>query len=278
MATDWVCGDCRSFNKGKADRCYRCHVPRKTSEMTAASAALTTSAKMETRTLLAQVERIGLRYRATWPTALLLIPIIAVATVTSVLQLQALSTLITPEGRFIDEPALFDAWVRIFAISTGSFLLGIVVWSIWLAMVVRNIPALVARWPRYGWLATLLSAVFVPTLNPITGWQRPYSVVREVCSQLSDRPNGAILVAAAWWLCMLLWYFGSNFVAFARIVGGNDPTIVQSEIVAEQFGLIFFVPAGIFAAGVVFSVERLQRQALRRRATTLLMPDGSRSA
>ena len=70
MAESWVCGDCRSFNQPKADRCYRCHVPRKTSEMTEANAALTTSAKQEARTLAAQIERIGARYVATWPLAL----------------------------------------------------------------------------------------------------------------------------------------------------------------------------------------------------------------
>ena len=75
MAESWVCGDCRSFNQPKADRCYRCHVPRKTSEMTEANAALTTSAKQEARTLAAQVERIGARYVATWPLALAAHPV-----------------------------------------------------------------------------------------------------------------------------------------------------------------------------------------------------------
>jgi hypothetical protein len=279
MAESWVCGDCRSLNHGKAVRCYRCLVPRKTSEMTAASAAVMHAPVQEARTLLAQVERMGARYHATWPLAFLLILIIAVATVTSVLFQQSVANLFDADGQYIDDPILFDEGIRMFAISTGSFVLGIAVWSLWLALVVRNVPALVARWPKYGWVATLLMNIFEPTWtwNPFSSFQRPFAAVREVCSQLSDRPNGAILIAAAWWLCVLIWYFGSNIVVIARVLGGNDPTFLQSELVGVRFGLVFFVPAGIFAAGVVFSVERLQRQALRRRATTLLMPDGSRT-
>ena len=85
-------------------------------------------------------------------------------------------------------------------------------------------------------------------------------------------------MAAAWWLCILLWYFGSNIVVFGRVLGGNDPTVLQSQLIGEQFGQVFFVPAGIFAAGVVFSVERLQHQARRRRETTMVMADGTASA
>lgn len=269
MAKSWVCGDCRSFNQPKADRCYRCHVPRKTSEMTEANAALTTSARQEERTLAAQIERIGARYVATWPLAIVLIPLIAVATVTSVLQIAAVTALLTPEGQVIENPELSQEAVRMTVISSGSFLLGIVVWSIWIARVIANVPALVMRYPRYGWLAALLGAWI-----PIICIKRPFSVVREVCSQLVDRPNGAMLIAAAWWLCILLWYFGSNLVAAGRILGGDDASVLQSQLVGTQFGLIFYVPAGIFAAGVVFSVERLQRQALRRRDTTVLMADG----
>jgi hypothetical protein len=273
MAENWVCGDCRSFNNSKADRCYRCHVPRKTSEMTAESAVLTTSAKQEERTLAAQIERIGARYVATWPLAILLVPIIAVATVTSVLQIEAVSALFTPEGEFIDDSVLLYGALRMTIISSGSFLLGLVIWSIWIARVIANVPALVMRWPRYGWLAALIGAWV-----PIICIKRPFSVVREVCSQLAVRPNGAVLIAAAWWLCILLWYFGSNFVTIARVLGGNDTSLIQSELIGSQFGQVFFVPAGIFAAGVVFSVERLQRQALGRRETTTLMADGASAA
>jgi len=269
MAEPWVCGDCRSFNQAKSDRCYRCHVPKKVAQMTDAAAALTTSVKQEERTLAAQIERIGARYVATWPLALILIPIIAVATVASVLQVEAASAMVDPDGQFIDDPVLFAQLLRMTTISSGSFVLGVIVWSIWIARVIANVPALVMRYPRFGWLAAFLGA-FVPFIC----FKRPFSVVREVCSQLADRPGGAILLAAVWWLCILLWYFGSNIVAAGRILEG-DPSVIKAQLVGQQFGLIFFVPAGIFAGGVVFSVERLQRQAMRRRETTMLMADGA---
>jgi hypothetical protein len=272
MAETWVCGDCRSFNNAKSDRCYRCHVPRKTSEMTAANATMT-SVRREERTLASQIERIGARYVATWPLAILLIPIIAVATVASVLQVEAVSAMFTPDGVLVEDPVLSEAALRMTIISSSSFLLGIVLWSVWIARVVANVPSLVMRWPRYGWLAALIGAWV-----PIICIKRPFSVVREVCSQLADRPNGALLVAAAWWLCILLWYFGSGLVTVARTLGGDDSTLLESQLIGTQFGLIFFVPAGIFAAGVVFSVERLQRQALGRRETTMLMADGAAAA
>jgi hypothetical protein len=273
MADSWVCGDCRSFNTSRAVRCYRCLVPRKTSEMTAASAAMTTSAKQEERTLAAQVERIGVRYVVTWPLALILIPLIGVATVSTVVELDAFAALFTPYGQVIEDPIRVWAWFQLALISGVSFLLGILVWSIWIARVIANVPALVLRYPHYGWLAAFLGA-WVPIINI----KRPFSVVREVCSQLVDRPNGAVLIAAAWWFCILMWWFGSKVVFWARVFGGNDPLPFQSELVAEQFALVFYVPAGIFAAGVVFSVERLQRQALKRRKTTILMADGATTA
>ena len=270
MAESWVCGDCRSFNKAKSDRCYRCHVPRKVAEMTDATAAMTTSVKQEERTLAAQIERIGARYVATWPLALVLIPLIAIATVSSVLQIDAASAIVDKDGRFIGDADLQAEVIRMTAIWVGSFLLGVVVWSIWIARVIANVPALVMRYPRYGWLAALLGA-WVPIINI----KRPFSVVREVCSQLADRPGGAVLLAVVWWICILLWFFGSTVVVFGRILGGDDASMFQAQLVGQQFGLVFYVPAGIFAAGVVFSVERLQRQAMRRRDTTTLMADGA---
>ncbi|MDQ6794547.1 MAG: hypothetical protein M3067_06980 [Chloroflexota bacterium] len=248
-------------------------MPRKTGEMTEATAALETTAAEKSRTLLAQANRLGARYHPTWPLAILLIPLIAVATVSSVLQVAALSALIGAGGEFIANTALNEEAVRMSAISTGSFLLGVAVWSVGISVVIGNVPALVARWPRYGWISSLLG-VWIPFVN----LKRPFAVVREVCSQLSERPNGAVLVAAAWWLCILLWIFGSNFVTIGRVLGRSDATRLQSALVGEQFGLIFFVPAGIFAIGVVISIERLQRQALHRRETTVLMADGAAPA
>jgi hypothetical protein len=273
MAEPWMCGDCRSFNSPGASRCYRCRVPRKTSEMTEATAALTLATATKTRTLLAQANRLGARYHATWPLAALLIPIIAVATVTSVLQIPAMSALVGADGTTIEDAALTQNMIRMTALSGGSYLLGVVLWSIWIARVVTNVPALVARWPRYGWLSALLGA-WIPLINA----KRPFAVVREVCSQLSERPNGAVLVAAAWWLCVVLSYVGPYFVTIARVLGRQDPSALQSVITGSQFGQLFFVPAGIFAVGVVFSVERLQRQALQRRETTVLMADGTATA
>lgn len=273
MAEPWVCGDCRSFNNPGASRCYRCRVPRETSEVTEVTASLAFETAKKTRTLLAQANRLGARYHATWPLAALLVPIIAFATVTNVLQVGAVSALVDPNGVPFGDAGLTQNAIRMTAISTGSYGLGLIIWSIWIARVITNVPALVARWPRYGWMSALLGA-WIPIVNA----KRPFSVVREVCSQLSDRPNGAVLVAVAWWLCILLCYVGSNFVTIGRVLGREDQTVLQSVILGAQVGQFFFVPAGIFAAGVVFSVERLQRQALARRETTVLMADGAAAA
>jgi len=241
--------------------------------MTAATAALETTAAEKSRTLLAQANRLGARYHATWPLAVLLIPLIAIATVSSVLEVTALMALVDAGGDFVPNTTLTEQALRMSAISTGSFLLDVAVWSVWISVVIGNVPALVARWPRYGWISSLLG-VWIPFINV----KRPFAVVREVCSQLSVRPNGAVLLAAGWWLCILLWIFGSNFVTIGRVLGRSDATRLQSALVGEQFGLLFFVPAGIFAIAVVISIERLQRQALHRRETTVLMADGAAPA
>jgi hypothetical protein len=270
MAEPWMCGDCRSFNTPGASRCYRCRVPRKSAEVSEATAALQLDNAAKTQTLLARANRLGARYVATWPLALLLLPIIAIATVTNVLQLSALSALVDAEGMAITDPSATENLVRMTAIAAGSFYGGVVIWSIWIGRVLANVPALVARWPRYGWIAALL-APWIPFLNA----KRPFSIVREACGQLSERANGAVLIAAVWWLCLLLSYFAPGFVSLGRIVAQEDATVLQSMVIGAQVGQFFFVPAGIFAVGLVLCVERLQRQALRRRETVVVMADGA---
>jgi hypothetical protein len=270
MAEPWVCGDCRSLNSAKATRCYRCHVPRKTAEMDAAAAASTTASPLrQERTVAAHVERLGTTYRPTWWMAIIVVLLIVAATLVNVYAFLALADEVARDP-FITDEIVFQQLVDLSVLGTTMFFVGVLAWSVWIAFVVRNPPALVARWTRFGWFAAFIGA-WVPILCA----KRPYSVVRDVIATLSDQPTGASLIAAAWWLCILGYWLGGGMVVFWRTLVGADRTPLQTTAIATQFGLLFFVPAAIFAIGVVVSIERLQRQALRHRDTTVLMADAS---
>lgn len=269
MKDIWICGDCRSVNPEKSRRCYKCHVPRETGEMTEATAALGIASAAEMRTVLAQATRLGARYRPSWPLAILVVPLIVTATVLSFAHVDAWSAMLAPDGRYIENAARLDRLTTITAMMLAAYGASLVLWSLWIAVVVANVPALTARWPAHS----PLGAFFAPFI-PFVGLKRPHSVVRGVLAILSEGRAGPRLVALAWWVLLLATYFLPTIVVY---FGGSGEQPSLTILKALNARLVLLVPAAIFAIAVVLIVEREQRTALHHRAIAVFAGQGAQA-
>jgi hypothetical protein len=269
MAQGWFCSDCRSLNDAGAKRCYSCSLPRKTAESLDGTFR-STSAVRET-TVEAQAQRLGTRYRPSWPVAVVVVPLIVAATIFDIERTQAFSRLVDPAGRFVNAaPAYMDTLLELSVTSTVAYVLAIVAWSLWIALVVSNVPALVARWPSY----TAMQAFFAPFI-PFVNLKRPGAVVSEAVGLLSRERTSVGAVVGLWWITWLAAYFVPGILTGLRRYLGSSETTAEIFVIAQQVRLFILVPAGILAILVVILVERVQREALKRRASTVLAPDRS---
>jgi len=255
----WVCGDCRSMNPARQTRCYRCRVPRATAELARDSAAVSSAAPRSERTVVAAAERLGVRYRRTSALAAVTV-ILIIGYVVLVFAVAALwSGYVLPDGRLASDLAQGGPLLAIEVAALACLSGGVIVWSVWIAAVVSNVPALTARWPPHSPLSAFLAA-FIPFI-----WlKRPYSVVRGVFATLApNRPRPGLL-ALVWWVSVLVMYFGPTVALFLQ-PHGAPPARMVSDLLAIHAGLATF--SAIFAVGVVLTVEREQRAALARRET-----------
>ena len=249
----WVCGDCRSVNKAREKRCYRCQVPRATGELTAAAAAISAVHTKQLETVQARAERMGARYRPTWPLAVMVVPVILATTWLSFAWTNALVASIGPNGETLSTQPVRDlSFPLLIALLAGLFL-----WSAWIALVVANVPALTARQPTHS-IAGAFFAQF-------RGFRAPYRVIWGVLVLLSARRSGPRLVVLAWWVALLSAYAAPLVVIILR---GNE-SLYQALVVGMQVRLWLLGIGAVLALAVVFVVEREQRAALHRRDSAL---------
>jgi hypothetical protein len=257
----WVCGDCRSVNGVKQSRCYRCHVPKSTGQMTEATAAISAANTQQTRTVLAQATRMGQKYRPTWLLAVLLIPLMVAATYLWITGTNSLLGLIDSNGLLTRDTVRIQGLLDQLTATGIAFTAALVVWSIWIAFVVANVPALTARWPPNGSLSALLAAWI-----PFICFKRPHTVVRGVLTTLTDGKPGPSLLALAWWLALLATYFLPTVALFVS----RSPTVLGGLTTTHTFQVTLMVVSLVLAIGVVIVVEWEQHLALGRRADAVL--------
>jgi len=262
MQEAWICGDCRSLNPARSGRCYKCRVPRAAGEMTDASAALSSSSAQRERTVLAAAARLGARYVPTWPLGIFVIFTIVVAAALAIDQINAAMDV------FVLGAGITDADPRFQRLMSGSLAMlvasavSVVAWCLWIAIVVANVPALVAKWPPNS----PIGAFFAPFI-PFIGFKRPYSVVRGVVALLSGGSGWSSLLALGWWLTFLAAYFAPTVVLIVNgsiVIDGREglPAVANALTVRQ----VLLVPAAVLAIGVVLMIEIQQHGALRRRA------------
>jgi hypothetical protein len=218
MADMWICADCRSANEAKAKRCYRCGVPRAQGELTEATAAAAAASAQATRTVLATATRLGARYRPTWPLAIVASILIFATTGLIVVQARSDIARVTSDGRLIEDPGTAQAGLSMDAVVVIAFLAGVLVWSIWIALVVANVPALTARWPTRS-----PTGAFFAQWIPIINLKRPFTVVRDVVIILSGGAAGPALVVILWWIAFLARYV----VPSSTSSSGSSETMIQ---------------------------------------------------
>ena len=258
----WVCGDCRSVNSQKQSRCYKCRVPRNTGEMTRTAAATSTFQGNQPMTVLAKVTRIGARYVPTWPIAIPLVPVILATTVLAILVVQGWSAAILPTGQLAEDAASQAHLLTLSQAMDVGFLAGVVLWGLWIALVVRNVPALTAQWPPNS----PAGAFFAPFI-PWRGWRRPHAVVRGVLAIISPGRSGPRLVALAWWISVLAAYVVPSVVWLLR---RSDMGNWLALGFALQIWAALLSISAVLAVSVVVVVELEQHRALEHRATTLM--------
>ena len=265
MADMWICVDCRSANEPKAKRCYRCGLPKAQGELTEANAAAAPTSAVGPRTVLAAATRAGAKYRPSWPLALFTGGLIFATTALYIRETRYLNGLTDADGFIVNDPASSQAELPFALALSVVMLLGIVVWSFWIALVVANVPALTGRLPS----RSPIGAFFAQWI-PIVNIKRPFSVVREVVAILSNGALGPALLVIAWWASYLGAYIIPSIYVILRTIGHDDPTLGASVITGNQIGMYLVIAAAAFAAGILLTVEHGQRRALARRAVVVL--------
>lgn len=269
MAEMWICGDCRSTNSARDKRCYRCRVPRATSELSEATAANQAVAAQETRTVLAAASRLGVRYRASWPVAVVAGAFILGTTALDVLRTREAMAVAT--GTVAADPTHVQGVVTLGTAYLVGYLASGVFWSVWMALLVSNVPALTARWPSHGALGALF-ALWIPFI----GLKRPYSIVKQVTTLLGGSAGAGLLIIA-WWIAFLGSFYLPSIVVFLRALSRDDKTLGDALNTGSVTRIVVVIVAAILAALVLVTVEYEQRLALERRSQVVLGPEQTRA-
>ena len=265
--SQWVCQDCRSVNADRAKRCYKCGVPRSVAEMSEASASSSAAAATQATTVLSRAARIGARYRLTWPLAVVVAPLIVASTVLY-LATASYDAQVLAHPRAISQAELTHLTGLVLPL-VGVTLLGVVFWSIWIALVTANVPALTGAWTPHGPIAAFL-AVFIP----IIGFKRPYTIVRDVLSVLTGAAIGPLLIAMFWWWSLLVAWFGPAVIVVVLVATSS---VADSMSVVIQFEEFAYVVAAVLALAVLALVELAEQRALRDRATAVFQLEQTHS-
>ena len=262
MAEMWICGDCRSTNNARDKRCYRCRVPRATSELSEATAANQAAAAQETRTVLAAASRLGVRYRPSWPVALVTGVLILGTTGLDVLRTREAMAVAT--GAVAADPGRVQSAITLGSAYLVGYIASGIFWSLWMALLVANVPALTARWPSHGPLGAFF-ALWIPFI----GLKRPYSIVKQVTTLLGGGAWAGLLVIA-WWVAFLGSFYLPSIVVFLRALDRDDTTVGDALTTGSVTRIGVVIIAAILAALVLVTVEYYQRLALERRSDIVL--------
>ncbi len=263
----WICGDCRSANGARDKRCYRCGVPRATAELTEATAATASASATPTTTVLAAATRLGVRYRPSWPIAAATAALIMGSTAIDIVRTRFSMAFVLTNGIATPDPTQAQSLWTLTIAYLICFLAAGLGWSLWIAIVVANVPALTARWPNRS-PAGAFFALWIPIVN----LRRPYSIVKEVTTILSHASVVPALVVIAWWIAWLTNLYGPNIVVLLKALGPDHPSLGTLITSGSASGLAFEIVAATLAASVLATVEYHQRLALDRRSQVVLGP------
>jgi hypothetical protein len=183
----WACGVCRSINKAKLDRCYKCRTPRAVASVDPGSLPVTAG---QAGPVLARPP-----FRSTRGLALLASILILAVAALRVLSLVTLGPLIQRVlgGAELTQADL-DRMVNLGYLSLFIPLAALIVWAYWLSRVITVMPALDLGYPHTTGLTS-----FVECLIPIFNFFRVPAILRDVTRRVAPQDGrGDALIACAW--------------------------------------------------------------------------------
>ena len=260
----WVCAACKSINRERDRRCYKCQAP--------AEAAMTTAGpglRIET----AVANRAVQGYRPTLVIAAVagaLIVAVALLGVYLVVAqssgLEALKSAFAPgitaasaqdilrsENQRLAAPAL---------LRTGLTILALVSFAIWLSLATANVPALGGGTPS----RSSTKALIYP-LIPIVNLIKVPGLILDVLYRVDPKSGGAFMVIAAWMGLVGSWIIA--FTAVGRIFDAGSVSAV-SGILADTLdqSLVLAIVTEVMIAGgallLVVLMARIERRCAAR--------------
>lgn len=284
----WVCATCKSINRQRDDRCYRC-VGRRDAAMAPEGPNL--------RVAAAVANRAARGYASSMPYAMIAaVLILAVSGLGFVLMILQLQTMPAMRQAFVDAlstgtSAPLNAWTVDQArlavpslVRSILLLVAVLAFGLWLSRVVLNIPALGGGTP--GW--SPMKAFFYP-LIPIVNIIKVPGMLQDALYRLDPTAGGFFLVLAAW-----IGFFGSWLVGLVGgwIISGMAIRSIMSEgtlagavnvfgSMIDQLTVLTLVTESMVAVGAVLLVVvmvRIERRASARDReirVAFLGPDGA---
>lgn len=267
MDGGWLCDACRSINRSRDKRCYGCRAPRRAVEHREGTEGITRAVAGDATTRMAMAVGRGARYRPTWPLALGIIPLIAAVAVLDALLWPQLVSILRSAGGATADGARNEELFGMLGIEFGMMLVAVVLWSVWMAICLGNVPALTGRWPGFGPSDALTAPL------GLRSWRyRPMQVVREVVDQYAGQRIGPGLLVTAWWAAWLAAYILPGlYVLLRRFVGSGTPRDTMDGLLIRPYLLGI---AAVLAIALVLVVERLQHGARVRRDRAVLLAQG----
>jgi hypothetical protein len=260
----WVCGACKSINRQRDRRCYRCHQP--------ADAALTTGGpglRVET----AVASRTVRAYRPTLPIAVVagaLITAVAVLGVYLVVAqasgMGAIKAALSPSlSADAAQAILRSEELRLAPLSLlrgGLTILAVIAFAIWLSLATANVPVLGGGTPSRSPLKALVYPL-VPILNLI----KVPGLILDVLYRVDPQSGGAFMVIAAWLGLVGSWFvsvLGGWFIAAAavgRIIAATSFADVASIVsdTLDQSVVLGIVTEVMIAGGAILLVVLMAR-------------------
>lgn len=252
----WVCGSCRSFNEGRAQRCYKCRTPRDLVEADPSQlivAGVGTTESSQAVAAAAQASVAGDYRSSSMRAALvqwLIVATIAGTVIASVTGADAIALILA--GRTAEATASTPILLLLGVLNLGLAVSALVAWAAWLSRVVDNVPAVGLGWPR----VTRRAAFFENFLPGVNLFRIP-SILRDVIGRLEpDGGRGNGLIVAAW-----LGLFGGlitprvgGFVVGLFFVETLDDSL-RASVILGQVGLGLTVVGAVFLIALVHRIE-----------------------
>lgn len=270
----WVCNACKSINRQRDDRCYKCGARR--------DQAMAQEGP-DVRVATAVANRSVRGYSSSMPfgliTAVLILAVAGLGFVLVILQLKAMPAMrqAVMDALATGSSDALDAWVADQAqlavpslVRTILLLVAVIGFGLWLSRVRLNIPALGGGIPSWG----PMKAFFYPMI-PIVNIIKVPGMLQDALYRLDPTAGGFFMVLAAFigffgsWLVSVVGGWIITGVAFGAIAAATSIEAAANAFgsMIDQITVLTLVTEAMIAIGAVLIVLimiRIERRASAR--------------